>query len=65
MNMPGAQPNSLHPIPTHYHPLGAIEGFKEQAKAVGIRIDHAKLQPGDRIAYELPLGVCPSIAFNP
>jgi hypothetical protein len=45
----------IDPIPVHYHSIGVIDGFWEQAEAVGVRIEERGVRVGDTLAYELPV----------
>lgn len=44
----------MEPIPKHYEFIGVIDGFWQQAEAVGLRLEKP-LAVGDRIVFELPL----------
>jgi hypothetical protein len=48
-------PGRVRPVPRHYEPLGHIDGFWEQAGALGLRVEHGRLARGDRVAYDLPV----------
>lgn len=45
----------VRPVPSHYEYIGHLDGFWEQARAVGVRVEHGTLSVGDRLAYELPV----------
>lgn len=45
----------IDPIPAHYHFVGVIDGFWEQAEAVGVRIEDGDIRIRDTLAYELPV----------
>jgi len=45
----------VRPVPTHYDYLGTIDGFWEQASALGLRVEEGTVSEGDRVAYELPV----------
>ena len=45
----------IDPIPAHYHFVGVIDGFWEQAEAVGVQIEEGMIRVGDTLAYELPV----------
>jgi hypothetical protein len=45
----------VHPVPAHYEHIGHVDGFWEQANALGLRIEAGKVAVGDRLAYELPV----------
>ncbi len=45
----------IDPIPAHYHFVGVVDGFWEQAEAVGVRIEERGIRVGDTVAYELPV----------
>jgi hypothetical protein len=49
------QKGRILPIPAHYHFIGTVDEFWEQASALSIKMENGPLTKGDRIAYELPV----------
>lgn len=43
----------IEPIPGHYEPLGSIEHVFERPQAISIVLEHADLEVGDSVAFEL------------
>jgi len=43
----------IEPVPCHYDFVGVIDGFWEQAGALGLRLAGGRLEIGDILAYEL------------
>jgi hypothetical protein len=48
-------PGRIRPVPAHYKHIGYVDGFWEQAEAIGIRLEQGPLNADDRVAYELPV----------
>lgn len=42
----------IRPVPAHYEVIGLVDGYWEQASALGLRLHSGVLQVGDRLAYE-------------
>lgn len=45
----------IHPIPTHYEPVGVVDGFFEKVGVVAITVTGAEFSVGDELAFRLPI----------
>ena len=45
----------IEPVPTHYEFIGTVDGYWERVPALGIRVEHGAIRPGDTVAFEMPI----------